>query len=207
MKFSKLLGVVFSFVAIISVGIVIFSKYYFDKKQVNETVMDFAKSYSENYLVAINDAIEDIEDIIEEQKKQVYDGMTLDELAAKLDRYLADDLKGKGYLYASHALEIGIDPYLAVAISMHETGCKWGCSTLVKQCNNVGGQKAKPSCNGGTYKYYSTLDEGIIGFMDNIKRNYYDYGLTTPEAMNPKYAADPNWAYVVNKTIEQIKSI
>lgn len=203
MKFSKLLGVVFSSVAVISVGIVIFSKYYFDKKQVNETVMDFAKSHSENYLVAINDATEDVE----EQKKIVYDGMTLDELAAKLDRYLASDLKGKGYLYASHSLEIGIDPYLAVAISMHETGCKWGCSTLVKQCNNVGGQKASPSCNGGSYKYYPTLDEGIIGFMDNIKRNYYDYGLTTPEAMNRKYAADPNWAKVVNKTIEQIKSI
>lgn len=203
MKFSRLLGVVFSSVAIISVGIVIFSKYYFDKEIINENVMDFAKSHSENYLVAINDATEDVE----QQKKIVYDGMTLDELAAKLDRYLASDLKGKGYLYASHSLEIGIDPYLAVAISMHETGCKWGCSTLVKQCNNVGGQKAKPSCNGGSYKYYSTLDEGIIGFMDNIKRNYYDYGLTTPEAMNPKYAADPNWAYVVNKTIDQIKSI
>ena len=203
MKFSKLLGIVFSFVAIISVGIVIFSKYYFDKEIINETVMDFAKKHSENYLVAINDATEDVE----QQKRIVYDGMTLDELAAKLDRYLASDLKGKGYLYASHSLEIGIDPYLAVAISMHETGCKWGCSNLVKQCNNVGGQVAKPSCNGGSYKYYPTLDEGIIGFLDNIKRNYYDYGLTTPETMNPKYAADPNWANVVNRTIEQIKSI
>ncbi len=203
MKFSKLLGVVFSSVAVISVGIVIFSKYYFDKEIINETVIDFAKNHSENYLVAINDATEDVE----EQKRIVYDGMTLDELAAKLDRYLSSDLKGKGYLYASHSLEIGIDPYLAVAISMHETGCKWGCSTLVKQCNNVGGQKARPSCNGGSYKYYPTLDEGIIGFLDNIKRNYYDYGLTTPETMNPKYAADPNWAHVVNRTIEQIKSI
>lgn len=203
MKFSRLLGVVFSSVAIISVGIIIFSKYYFDKEIINENVMEFAKSHSENYLIAINDATEDVE----QQKKIVYDGMTLDELAAKLDRYLSDDLKGKGYLYASHALEIGIDPYLAVAISMHETGCKWGCSTLVKQCNNVGGQVASPRCNGGNYKYYPTLDEGIIGFMDNIKRNYYDYGLTTPEAMNPKYAADPNWANVVNKTINQIKSI
>ena len=203
MKFSKLLGIVFSFVAIISVGIVIFSKYYFDKEIINETVMDFAKKHSENYLVAINDATEDVE----QQKRIVYDGMTLDELAAKLDRYLASDLKGKGYLYASHSLEIGIDPYLAVAISMHEAGCKWGCSNLVKKCNNVGGQVAKPSCNGGSYKYYPTLDEGIIGFLDNIKRNYYDYGLTTPETMNPKYAADPNWANVVNRTIEQIKSI
>ena len=205
MKFSKLLSVVFISVAVMSFGIVIFSKYYFDREIVSETVMSFAKNHNDNYLVAINNATEDVA----EQQKIVYDGLTFDELVAKLDRYLTSDLSGKGYLYASHALEIGIDPYLAVAISMHETGCKWGCSILVKECNNVGGQKAKPSCGlyDGSYKAYDTLDEGIIGFMDNLKRNYYDYGLTTPEAMNPRYAADPNWANVVNKTIQEIKSI
>ena len=55
---------------------------------------------------------------------------------------------------------------------MHETGCTWGCSKLVKECNNVGGQKGTPSCNGGSYKAYNTLDEGIIGFLDNIYYNY-----------------------------------
>lgn len=86
------------------------------------------------------------------------------------------------------------------------TGCKWECSRLVKQCNNVGGQIGKPSCNGGSYRSYETLEEGIKGFIDNLARNYINMGLTTPEQMNPKYAADKNWASKVNKYIEEIKA-
>ena len=137
----------------------------------------------------------------------VYDGMTMDELAAKLDRILNDDLKGKGYLYASHSLEMNVDPYLAVAISLLETGCKWTCSGLVKQCNNVGGQKGKPSCNGGSYKSYNTLDEGIIGFIDNIYYNYVAFDLLTPAQMSRKYAESTTWAGKVDAYIEQIRKI
>ena len=203
MKLSKILSIVFVTIAIISVVIVVFGKKYFNRENNSKMLINIVNKQSNIYLEGLNYAT------VEADKKNatVYDGLTMDELAEKLDRYLADDLKGKGYLYASYSLEIGIDPYLAVAISMHETGCRWGCSTLVKQCNNVGGQVASPRCNGGIYKAYDTLDEGIIGFLNNIKYNYYDYGLTTPEEMNPKYAADPNWASVVNKHINQIKAI
>ena len=41
------------------------------------------------------------------------------------------------------------DSYVAVAIMLHETGCKSNCSSLVRNCNNVGGQKGSPGCNGG----------------------------------------------------------
>mgnify|MGYP002511620479 CR=1 FL=1 len=40
--------------------------------------------------------------------------------------------------------------YLAVAIVLHETGCKWTCSKLVRECNNVGGMKGS-GC--GSYGY------------------------------------------------------
>ena len=56
-----------------------------------------------------------------------------------------------GYAYATYSLELGVDPYLAVAISMHETGCTWNCSYLLKACNNVGGQKGE-GC--GSYRAY-----------------------------------------------------
>ena len=143
--------------------------------------------------------------LTEEEEPIVYDGLTLEQLIIKIDKSLSSDLKGKGELFATYSLEKGVDPYLAVAISLHETGCKWGCSTLVKKCNNVGGQVGGPSCNGGSYKRYDTLEEGIKGFIDNIAKNYVKKGLTTAEEMNPKYAADTKWASKVNKYIDEIK--
>ena len=133
----------------------------------------------------------------------VYDGMTMDELASKLNRSLKNELAGKGYLYASYALEKGVDPYLAVAISLEETGCNFNCSTLVKSCHNVGGMKGS-GC--GMYGYFDTLDAGIKAFIDNISRNYVAYGLTTAETMNPKYAENPAWAHNVNNYINIIKN-
>lgn len=133
----------------------------------------------------------------------VYDGMTLNELSDKINRSLNSTISGKGYLIASHSLEMGVDPYMATAIILQETGCKWGCSYLVNTCNNVGGQKGT-GC--GAYSYFNSLDEGIIAFIDNLYNNYISYGLTTPEAINPKYAEDTNWSVNVNKYIETIKA-
>lgn len=136
----------------------------------------------------------------------VFDGLTMNELADKLNRSLKSTISGKGYLIASYSLQLGIDPYLATAIILHETGCNGTCSRLVRECNNVGGQKGGPSCGGGAYKAYPTLDEGIMGYLDNLYRNYYAYGLTSPETIGPKYAASTTWASKVNNYIAVIKS-
>ena len=136
----------------------------------------------------------------------VYDGMTMSELTEKLNRSLKSTIAGKGDIFASYSLERGVDPYLAVSILLLETGCNWSCSSLMRRCNNVGGQKGSPSCDGGSYKSYPSLDEGIKGFIDNIADNYYAYGLTTPEAMNKKYAASNVWAIKVNNYISSVKA-
>ena len=138
------------------------------------------------------------------KKATTFDGMTIEELANKLDRSLKNELSGKGYLYASYSLEKGVDPYLAVAISLEETGCNWNCSRLVKTCNNVGGMKGK-GC--GSYGAFRTLDDGIKAFIDNIARNYVAYGLTTADTMNPKYAENPAWSTNVNRYITKIKIV
>lgn len=135
------------------------------------------------------------------QKKIVYDGMTMEELTAKLNKNLKSTLAGKGNIYAKYAIEYEVDPYLAVAISLHETGCNAECSNLVKTKNNVGGMMGS---NGALS--FETLDIGIEKFIKNIKTNYYDYGLKTPEEMNPKYAASKTWAAKVNNYIETIKA-
>lgn len=153
-----------------------------------------------------NDTNSNNEILPEEQvivPETVYEGMTLDELASKLDRSLKNELHGKGYLYASYSLEKGVDPYLAAAISLEETGCNWNCSTLLKSCNNVGGMKGS-GC--GSYGAFNTLDEGIKAFIDNISRNYVAYGLTTADLMNPKYAENPAWSTNVNNYINRIRN-
>ncbi len=140
------------------------------------------------------------EKIIEEI---VYDGKTLDELVETINKSLNSNISNKGNLIVTYSLEKGVDPYMATAIILHETGCKWNCSRLVRECNNVGGQKGS-GC--GSYSYFNSLDEGIMEFIDNLERNYISYGLTTPEQINPKYAEDPSWAKKVNKYIEEIKA-
>ena len=142
----------------------------------------------------------------EKAKAIVYDGLTLEELSAKLNRTLSSDLTGYGHVFAEKAISLGIDPYLSVAIVMHETGCKWNCSTLLKQCNNVGGMKGSPGCNGGSYKAFATLDEGIDAYMNNLYKNYFSMGLTTPETIGPKYAASKTWASQVERYVNMIKA-
>lgn len=144
-----------------------------------------------------------VEEPTEPERIEVYYNLTIEELSDKLNRVLSSDLSGKGESFAKYSIDLGVDPYLAVAIAMHETGCTWNCSHITKSCNNVGGQKGD-GC--GAYKAYDTLEEGIYGFISNIKVNYVDYGLTTAETMNPKYAEDTEWSSKVNKYIEKIKN-
>lgn len=160
--------------------------------------------------VTINEELEDVKTYEEVSTVPVdpivYDGLTMGELADKLNRSLKSTISGKGYLIASYSLQLGIDPYMATAIILHETGCNGTCSSLVRECNNVGGQKGGPSCGGGAYKAYPTLDDGIMGYLDNLYRNYYSHGLTTPETIGPKYAASTTWASQVNNYIALIRS-
>ena len=132
----------------------------------------------------------------------VYENMTMEQLSQKLEKSMNSSLKGKGELFATYSIELGLDPYLALAIVLHETGCAYECSSLVKYNNNIGGLKA----SNGKYMSFKTLDEGIKGYLNILYKNYYSKGLTTPELMNPKYAASKTWASRVNWYIEKIKA-
>ena len=138
---------------------------------------------------------------------EVYEGMTLEELAIKLDRNLGTDIvAGKGALIASECVNKGVDPYVAVAILLHETGCKHSCSRLARTCNNFGGQKGAPGCNGGAYKAYNSIDEALVGFIDNLYRNYYSRGLNTVESIGPRYAESNTWVSKINSYVSQIRA-
>ena len=173
-----------------------------ETKKANANIVDVEEiAKIEDAQEIIDESID--EEVLVEEDPIVYDGMTLEELSNQLNKSLSSTISGKGYLIASYSLEKGVDPYMATAIMLQETGCKWGCSRLVRECNNVGGQKGS-GC--GSYSYFNSLEEGIMAFIDNLERNYISYGLTTPEEINPKYAEDPNWATNVNKYIEIIRA-
>lgn len=166
------------------------------------------QSVATNFAGAYKDVDEfNIKKDKEEQRKKliVYEDMTLEELTKMLNKSLNSTISNKGKLIASYSLKVGVDPVLATAIILQETGCKWDCSYLVKACNNVGGVKGRPGCN-GSYMRYSSLDEGIKFFIDNLYNNYYKYGLDTAVKMNSKYAESTSWSTNVNNYIKQIKA-
>ena len=140
-----------------------------------------------------------------EVRQIVYDGMTLKELGEKLDRSMGSSIDGYGEYFAAYALEKGVDPYLALGIVLLETGCKWGCSSLARNCYNLGGIKGTPSCGGGSYRRFNSMEDGIERFIDNLA-GYYAKGLDTPEKMNPRYAESNTWAMKVRNYMSEIRA-
>lgn len=138
---------------------------------------------------------------------EVFEGLTMEELADKLDKNLGNDIMGgKGYFIASNCIEKGVNPYIATAIILHETGCGTKCSNLARYCYNVSGQKGRPGCNGGSFKKFDSLDEGIMGLINNLYKNYYSVGLDTVEKIAPKYAEGNTWAGKINYFVNKIKN-
>ena len=138
---------------------------------------------------------------------EVFDGLTMEELAAKLDKNLGNDIMGgKGYFIASNCIEKGVNPYIATAIILHETGCGTKCSNLARYCYNVSGQKGRPGCNGGSFKKFDSLDEGIMGLINNLYKNYYSKGYNTVEKIGPRYAESNTWISKINSYVSLLKS-
>lgn len=210
MKISRSKAIEITFTLTLFVLVLIYAFMFSNNKTETNNKNSYAYSEEKNNKEIVQEETTDIESSSTEETEVeeiiepvVYDNMTLNELANKLENSLNSDISGYGYFIASYSLEKGIDPYLATAIMLHETGCTWGCSSLVKNCNNVGGMKGS-GC--GQYGYFNTLEEGIQKFIDNIYNNYYAYGLTNANLMGSKYAEDPEWSRKVNVHIEKIKN-
>lgn len=137
-------------------------------------------------------------------RKEVYKGMTLDEVANQLNKSLKNDISGKGMVIASKSIELGVDPFVATAIILHETGCGQGsCSKIARECYNFGGQKGS-GC--GAYRRYSSVDEGLQGMIINLHNNFYSKGLTTVESIGPRYAESGTWVSKINWYVNKIKN-
>ena len=135
---------------------------------------------------------------------EVYEGMTLEEVANQINKSLKNDIYGKGLVIASKSIELGVDPFIASAIILHETGCGQNqCSNIARNCYNFGGQKGY-GC--GEYKRYNSIDEGLEGMISNLYKNYYSQGLTTVETIGPRYAESNTWVSKINWYVNKIKT-
>ena len=135
---------------------------------------------------------------------EVFEGLTLEEIADQLNKSLKNDISGKGMVIANKCVELGVNPYVATAIILHETGCGQNqCSNIARNCYNFGGQKGS-GC--GAYKKYNSVDEGLEGMISNLYRNYYSRGLVTVETIGPKYAESDTWVSKINWYVNKIKN-
>lgn len=135
---------------------------------------------------------------------EVFEGMTIEEIAAQLNKSLKNDISGKGMVIANKCIELGVNPYVATAIILHETGCGQNqCSNIARNCYNFGGQKGA-GC--GAYKKYNSVDEGLEGMISNLYRNYYSRGLVTVETIGPKYAESDTWISKINWYVNKIRN-
>ena len=135
---------------------------------------------------------------------EVFEGMTIEEIATQLDKSLKNDISGKGMVIANKCIELGVNPFVATAIILHETGCGQNqCSNIARNCYNFGGQKGA-GC--GAYKKYNSVDEGLEGMISNLYRNYYSRGLVTVETIGPKYAESDTWISKINWYVNKIRN-
>lgn len=133
----------------------------------------------------------------------VFDGMTVTELTNKLNKSLRGFVTNTGYLFADYTRKTGLDPYLAVAIMLHESGCNGTCSNLAVNYYNFGGFRS----TGSNWYHYDTFDEGMNAFLNVIYNNYYSQGLTTPEAIVCKYnACSEHWVSQVRDYMNTIRN-
>ena len=200
---NKVISVfIISMITIISVSIYLS---HTDKTELKNSFATINYSYKKEEK-GIIDKIEINKEDALTKRVIVYDNMTMSELSDKLNRSMKDTLSGKGELLASYSLEKGVDPYIALSIILLESGCNGGrCSGLTRNCYNFGGQKGTPSCNGGSYKAFNSIDDGLKGFIDNLS-GYYAKGLNTPEKMNSRYAESSTWAMKVRNYERNIKA-
>ncbi len=180
------------------IGSILFSLYNNEPVEIDHSYLD------DQINVSLIDFKDEVSEYQEYYRTHYFKGEHIDDIAKKIEKYFNSNLNGKGYFVAEYSLSVGLDPYLAAAVMLQETGCYWTCSKLMKSCNNVAGNKGRPSCNGGSYRKFSTLNDGIK-FAINKLNSYYKKGKKTPAQINPYYAESKTWHINVEKYMKKIK--
>ena len=166
-------------------------------------------NYLDNQIeISINNIEKENKEYIEYKnyiKEHTFNGELDTVIIDKINKNLNSTMKNKGKFIVDYSLKVGLDPYLATAVMLQESGCAWTCSYLTRVCNNVAGNKGNPGCAGGSYRKFATIEDGIKFAIDKLN-TYYQKGYTTAEMINPYYPQDKTWYKKVNNYIKKIKN-
>jgi hypothetical protein len=198
-------------VMMISLGLIAFNKEQIDLKEDSLAYLKTDVSYVKKTPLTQNREVEETDDLgltnvsVKPAKgglirKEVVDHFTREEIIEKLNNKLGGVLSGKGQLIVDTSLEKGVDPFVAAAIMMHETGN--GTSKIARTCNNVGGQKGS-GC--GAYQAFSDINTGIVGMINNLYKNFYSRGLNTIDSIGPRYAESGSWPAKIHYYVNMLK--
>ena len=197
-------------IVMILAGVVMINKDNLKLEEVNlsylETDINYIKSSDVQAREVVDDSDLGLQNINMNAAKgslvriEVVDHFTREEIINKLNKKLGGVLRGKGQLITDTSLKYRVDPFVAAAIMMHETGN--GTSRISRTCNNVGGQKG-PGC--GAYRAYPDINSGIVGMITNLYKNFYSRGLTTIDSIAPRYAESGAWPAKIHWYVNMLK--
>ena len=177
-----------------------------EKPIVNNIKEESVKEEQHEKKEKITEDIE-IQEEIKDSNIILFDNLREEDLVINIEKHLKNELSGTGKMFVEFYKLHGLDPYLAASIVLHETGCTWKCSSLVRECFNYGGMKGgEKKYKDTNYSCYSSKDEGINAYLNMLYNNYYAKGLTTPELINPKYASSLEWSVAINRYIDKFKN-
>jgi beta-N-acetylglucosaminidase len=127
-----------------------------------------------------------------------YSAISVEDMNKIIDYYAehavhSTAFKGHGKAFIEAANQTGLNPIYLFAHASCESD--FGCSNIATDRYNFFGINAVDSNPDAAYAMGDDIDNGIIEGAKWIKRNYYDNGYTTLDAMHRAgYASDPNWA-------------
>lgn len=149
--------------------------------------------YTDNLIAQKNEYISELNTSIEEQNNTIYElNLALEEAH---DYNFSDLTIEQKFRIA--AKEYEIDYKLLFAIAKLETGNF--TSSLWINNNNPGGMRAKD------WLSFNSQFEGIMAMAHNIRNNYYNLGMDTPELMESKYCPDSaSWAIKVRNIMDRL---
>ncbi len=192
--------------SVILITLLVFNFFiFYGIKEFNKVIIDndMMVYFKEKPVVIETEKVEFLDVVVEEYNKE-----KIENIIAKMDKYFnKTPLEGYGEYIVKTAAYKGVDPYLIGGIILESTTCKYDCTILFKECNNVYMEKGEPGCFGGSYKKYDKIDDSILDLVLNIRKNFEDSKEQTPVKIYKHFNKNSSWAFKVNKYIEILKRV